>query len=68
MKRTFYDVVITLKEPLRGIHTHRYNGCHKVRYKMKGDNAKLWFYYTNGDVTIEEYSNVSSVEVRKYKQ
>lgn len=68
MKRTYYEAVVKLKEPVRGIHTHRYNNCHKVRYKMKGDNAKLWFYYPSGDVTVEEFSNVASVEVKKYKK
>ena len=35
---------------------------------MKGDNAKIWFYYPNGDVTIEEFSDVASVEVQKYNK
>ncbi len=68
MKRTYYDVAVKLKEPVRGIHTHRYNKCRKVRYRMRGDNAKLWFYYPSGAVTTEEFSNVASVEVQKYKR
>lgn len=68
MKRTYYDVAVKLKEPVRGIHTYRYSGCHKTRYKMKGDNAKIWFYYPSGVVTTEEFSNVLSVEVKKYKR
>ena len=68
MKRTRYNVAVKLKEAVRGIHTHRYENCYKVRYKMNGDNAKIWFYYPNGDVTIEEFSNVASVEVTKYKK
>ncbi len=68
MKRTYYEAVVKLKEPVRGIHTYRYNGCPKMKYKMKGDNAKLWFYHPNGTVVTEEFSNVLSVEVRKYKK
>lgn len=68
MKRIHYNVTIKLKEAVRGIHTHRYEQCRKVRYRMKGDNAKLWLYYPSGDVTIEEFSNVASVEIQKYKK
>ena len=67
MKRTYYNVAVKLKEAVRGNHTHRYERCYKVRYRMKGDNVKIWLYSQNGDVTIEEFSNVASVEMQKYK-
>ena len=68
MKRTYSEATVKLKQPVKGVQTFRYVGCRKVRYKMKGDNAKLWFYYPNGYVTTEEFSNVASVEVKKYKK
>ena len=67
MRRTRYNLVVELKESVQGIRIHRYNGFPKVKYKMKGDNAKIWIYSLNGNVEIKEFSNVASVEVQKCK-
>lgn len=68
MKQIYYDVTVRLKEAVGGIHTHRYGKCHKVKYTMKGDNVKLRFNDKNGDITTEEFSNVSHVTLTKYKK
>ena len=59
IKRTYYNVAVRLKEAVNGIHTHRYEKCYKVKYRMRGDNAKFWFYDKAGKIRTEEFSNVS---------
>lgn len=68
MKRTYYDAVITRKEPVNGIFRHSYRAYKKIRYKMNGDNLKVWIYSQNGGVEISEFTNVADIRVTKYKK
>ena len=68
MKKTCVVVKVVLKEPIRGIYKYRYTGYKKAKYKMKGDNAKI--YLTTFAKTTEtiEFSNVLYVKIGKYKK
>ena len=68
MKRIYYDAVITLKETINGIFKHRYEGFKKIKYKLNGDKVKLWIYSRSGAVEMAEYTNVVSVEIKKYRR
>lgn len=68
MKRTYYDAVVTLKEPVNGIYQYSYEGYKKIKYKMNGDNAKVLVYSRTGTFETKEFTNVSSVKVAKYRE
>lgn len=68
MKRTHYDAVITIKETVNGTFKHRYEGFKKIKYRLNGDSVKLWIYYRNGTLEIAEFTNVASIEIKKYKK
>ena len=68
MKRTYYDATITLKETINGTIKHGYKRYKKIKYRLNGDRVKLWIYSRNNTVETIEFTNVASVEIKKYKK
>ena len=68
MKRTYYDAEVTLKATINGIYRHRWEGYKKITYEMNGEQVKIYLYSRRGFVISEEFSNVASVKVIKYKK
>lgn len=67
MKRTCYNVVIEFKDAFRGIFRRRFEGFKKIKYRMNGENLKIYLYLRNGSIETVEYTNVLSVKVTKYR-
>lgn len=68
MKRLYYDATITLKETINGTIKRGYKGYKKIKYRLNDDRAKLWIYSRNHTLETIEFTNVASVEIKKYKK
>lgn len=67
MKRIRYNVVIEFKDAFRGVFRRRFEGFKKIKYRLNGENLKIYIYPRNGTVEKIEYTNVLSVKVTKYR-